>query len=97
MKTFFARTMAVLVAIGLMVPFAAEAYQQMYVFGDSLSDGGNAYKIIGDAYPGTEFPPPPNNQRNSNGLVAVEYLAQNLVLPLQPSTLGGTTTQSPAR
>lgn len=58
MKTFFARTMAVLVAIGLMVPFAAEAYQQMYVFGYSLSDGGNAYKIIGDAYPGTEFPLP---------------------------------------
>ena len=40
------------------------------VFGDSLSDEGNAFLLTG----GT-FPPPPYVQRASNGPVAVEYLA----------------------
>ena len=42
----------------------------MFVFGDSLSDGGNAFLRTGGL-----FPPPPYAQRISNGLGAVEYLA----------------------
>lgn len=67
------------------------AFNNVVVFGDSLSDSGNAYNIVSSAIPGAQFPPPPNNQRNSNGLVAVEYLAQNLGFALLPSTVAGGT------
>ena len=69
----------------------AAAFNKIVVFGDSLSDSGNAFNIVGDAIPGAQFPPPPNNQRNSNGLVAVEYLATNLGTTLLPSTVPGGT------
>ena len=82
MKTFLARAMACVTLVTLLVPIsAAAAFNQMYVFGDSLLDSGVAYSMTGQ-----QFPIPPNNQRNSNGLVAVEYLAQNLGLPLHPAT-----------
>ena len=57
----------------------------LYVVGDSLSDQGNAFALTG----GT-FPPPPYDQRASNGPVAVEYLADALGVPLAPSAAGGT-------
>lgn len=93
MKTFFARAMACVALVTLLLPIsAAAAFNKMYVFGDSLSDSGNAYQIVlnDPTTSGIVFPPPPNNQRNSNGLVAVEYLAQHLGIPLQPSYTGGT-------
>lgn len=62
----------------------ASPYTSITVFGDSLSDGGNAY-----AYTGNGFPPAPYAQRFSNGPVAVERLAANLGLSLTPSLLGG--------
>ncbi|MDB9485781.1 SGNH/GDSL hydrolase family protein [Dolichospermum circinale CS-537/01] len=44
------------------------------IFGDSLSDTGNAYQASGNT-----FPPPPNYQgRLSNGLIWIDYLARNL-------------------
>jgi len=90
MKTYLSRAMACVALVTLLLPIsAAAAFSKMYVFGDSLSDSGNAYNIVQNDS-GQVFPPPPNNQRNSNGLVAVEYLAQNLGLPLQPSYTGGT-------
>lgn len=51
---------------------------QLYVFGDSLSDSGNSFEISLDAgsFPPI-FPPPPYfGGRFSNGLVAAEYLWQ---------------------
>ena len=42
----------------------------LYVFGDSLSDGGNSALLSGGAFP----PSPYAGGRASNGPVAVEYL-----------------------
>ena len=63
---------------------SAEAYLQLTVFGDSLSDAGNAFALSGGA-----FPPPPYQQRLTNGPTAVEVLAAGLGLPLTASLLGG--------
>jgi phospholipase/lecithinase/hemolysin len=57
----------------------------LVVVGDSLSDQGNGFILTA----GT-FPPPPYDQRASNGPVAVEYLASALGVPLAPSESGGT-------
>jgi phospholipase/lecithinase/hemolysin len=61
-------------------------YNGVVVYGDSLSDNGNLYAATG-------FPPPPYwNGRFSNGPVSVEYLAQNLGVPLVDFAWGGATT-----
>ena len=68
----------------------------MFVFGDSLSDGGNS-GIVSRAATGGAFtypPPPYYNGQYSNGPVAVEY-CWNLYNPskpfaLKPSLSGGT-------
>jgi phospholipase/lecithinase/hemolysin len=57
----------------------------LHVAGDSLSDEGNGFILTGGV-----FPPPPYDQRASNGPVAVEYLANALGVPLSPSATGGT-------
>ncbi|NDP40308.1 MAG: PEP-CTERM sorting domain-containing protein [Rhodoferax sp.] len=68
----------------------ASPYTSITVFGDSLSDGGNAYTYTQAIFgPDNGFPPAPYAQRFSNGPVAVERLAANLGLPLTPSLLGG--------
>ena len=67
------------------VPAFCNNITNLYVFGDSLSDGGNAYLRTGGL-----FPPFPYDQRFSNGPVAVERLAANLGIPLTPSLAGGT-------
>jgi outer membrane lipase/esterase len=57
-----------LVAPALGAPHRAQAAGSLYVFGDSLSDNGNLYKLIG-------YPPPPYSEgRFSNGPVWVQYL-----------------------
>ncbi len=53
---------------------AVNPYKNLVIFGDSLSDTGNAYKASGNT-----IPPSPNYQgRASNGLIWVDYLAPNL-------------------
>ena len=83
LKKFFvtAATTAALACTSLTV---TAGYTSLTVFGDSLSDGGNDY-----IFTGNQFPPPPYAQRFSNGPTAVERLASNLGLPLQPSLAGG--------
>ena len=79
-------------ALAVSGPFGvAHGFDKVVVFGDSLSDSGNAYNLVGAATPDIEFPPPPNNRRNSNGLVAVEYMASALGVTLLPSTVSGGT------
>ncbi|MGZ8946083.1 MAG: SGNH/GDSL hydrolase family protein [Methylococcaceae bacterium] len=63
----------------------AMSVNNIFVFGDSLSDGGNVYNVTGN-----QFPPPPYAQRFSNGPVAVEQLASMVGITLRPSTAGGT-------
>lgn len=80
--------LAVLLAALLALTGLAMAgdYNGVVVYGDSLSDNGNLFNTIG-------YPPPPYYQgRFSNGPVAVEYLAQNLGVPLTDFAWGGATT-----
>jgi phospholipase/lecithinase/hemolysin len=59
---------------------SAEKFPKMYVFGDSLSDNGNLQSIRPDL-----FSPPRFDGRVTNGLVAIEQLAERLELKVQPS------------
>ena len=63
---------------------AALVATRIFAVGDSLTDGGNFFLATGQ-------PPPPYNQRFSNGPVWVEHLAQICgAAPLAPSLAGGT-------
>lgn len=83
---------ALVMAVAMGLPASASASLQtmsnLFVFGDSLSDGGNAGVITGGTYP----PAPYYNNQFSNGPVAVEYLWQsyNGNAPFAPSLAGGT-------
>jgi phospholipase/lecithinase/hemolysin len=57
----------------------------LWVFGDSLSDGGNAWVVSSGTIP----PSPPYAQCFSNGPVAVERLATRLGVTFNPSASGG--------
>lgn len=68
---------------------SAQAYTDVYVFGDSLSDNGNLFALTGGAVP------PASaywNGRFSNGPVAVEVLATTLGATLHDYAYGGATT-----
>lgn len=69
---------------------SAMLVNNVFVFGDSLSDGGNVYNYVNAVTSGTiQFPPPPYAQRFSNGPVAVEQFAARAGVNLQASTIGG--------
>ena len=102
-KQIFAAGLALLSAImvALVAPMQSSntveishQVNQLYVFGDSLSDVGNVLQATGGAYP----PSPPYFQgRYSNGPVWVEYLASDLGLTPKQNTnfaYGGATTGS---
>jgi len=79
---------AVSMAIVLMVLTAsafASSFSTLVVYGDSLSDNGNLYSLIG--YP----PAPYYDGRFSNGPVAAEQLATDLGIPLYDFAVGGAT------
>jgi len=94
LKSLSVRRLLVGASLSLLAPLAAQASLQslsaLYVFGDSLSDGGNY------AGPGGRgaFPPPPYaNARYSNGATAVEALWQAYNpgdTSFNPSNYGGT-------
>ena len=74
----------------------ALSFSQAYVFGDSLSDPGNVYNVTKAVQPfnellGLDIPvippvPPYNSRRFADGLVWVDFVAQDLKLNLIPST-----------
>ena len=71
---------------------SVQKINQLYIFGDSLSDVGNIFRATGGAYPSS---PPYFQGRYSNGQVWVEYLASKLALTPEQSTnfaFGGATT-----
>jgi len=78
----------VLALLILLFPVAsfATSITSLTVFGDSLSDQGNAFTLTGGQFP----PPPYSAGRASNGPVAVQVLASALGVPLTASTAGGT-------
>lgn len=75
---------------------ADEGYSKIVAFGDSLSDNGNLYRILGNMtpfIPNDGQPPLPYFYgRFSNGPTAVEILAEKLNLPLQDFAIGGAET-----
>ncbi len=87
--------LALVAAMGL--PVSANASLQtlsnLFVFGDSLSDGGNS-GLASQNYAGVTYPPfpPYYNGQYSNGPVAVEYLwkSYNGSASFAPSLAGGT-------
>lgn len=79
-------------ASALAAKFSLDSIDQVYTFGDSLSDTGNAFQATGNQIP----PSPPYFQgRFSNGPIWVEYLTQSLGLPTTSQfnlAFGGATT-----
>lgn len=74
----------------------ADAFSEVVVFGDSLSDNGNVYRLT-QGFPGNSLLPfPPDalyaGGRQSNGPVAVEYLSQRLGVSLRNFAQAGATT-----
>ena len=86
----------VLAAVAVAALGSGSAYgtSKLFAFGDSLSDGGNAFLLVGHGATGQlplGWPPsPPAAQRFSNGPTAVEVLAAGLGVPLTPSRQLGT-------
>lgn len=70
-------TMLVAMVLGLPNGALAQTIQEIYVFGDSLSDGGNVLKATQGETP---TDPPYFRGRYSNGPVWVDYLASQLKL-----------------
>lgn len=75
-----------LVAASLSTTVGASSFTQLVVFGDSLSDAGNAFAMTGEpqiaGYP--RFPPsPPYAGTFSNGPTAAQYLAARYGVPEQ--------------
>jgi len=68
---------------------SAGAYSNVFVYGDSLSDLGNIYRISMHTIPQS---PPYYMGRFSNGPLTVEYLANSLHSPLTSFAWGGATT-----
>jgi outer membrane lipase/esterase len=90
LKSFVAVLVAATILIGAFPQDAAAGWQDsrkftsMYVFGDSLSDPGNAYAVTGAVATGTEpIPSAPydvNGNRFTNGPTWVEVLARQAFL-----------------
>lgn len=68
----------------------AALFDNIFVFGDSLSDGGNAYAITGGFPPYVTYPGPVPSQRATNGPTAAEVMAAQLGTAVTPSQHGGT-------
>jgi cholinesterase len=80
----FAVSMAI-VTMALTASAFASSFSSLVVYGDSLSDNGNLFSLIG-------YPPPPYfDGRFSNGPVAAEQLATDLGVPLYDFAVGGAT------
>lgn len=86
------RSLALAAALGLSLPATAE-WNELVVFGDSLSDTGNFHTLTSGLFPSALFGYAPG--RFSNGPVAVEYLAASLNLPLDNNAVGGARTGTP--
>lgn len=82
-----ARAAAALLGIVLLAaPAAGDAFTDLVVFGDSLSDVGNLSNISGGIYPGPYY----SSGRVSNGAVWAEHFSTGLGLgPLSYSRAGG--------
>lgn len=75
---------SLLAGVAITAPASAALFSNVYVFGDSLLDGGNVFLASGSP------PSPPYYQgRFSNGPIAVDLFAAHYGITLAPSTIGG--------
>ncbi len=74
----FASTLGLITA-----PAGAQPFDQLYIFGDSLSDTGRSYAASGETSPPS---PPYFEGRFSDGPVWVEYLAEDFAVPFVEET-----------
>jgi phospholipase/lecithinase/hemolysin len=83
------RLLVFLAALLLLSPVHAQVSKpaSIVVFGDSLSDTGNAFEATGHAVPPS---PPYFDGRFSNGPVWVEVVAEHFGLKVEPALQGGT-------
>lgn len=74
------------------LPLTAQAipFNNLYVFGDSLSDQGNDYAATGHTVPPSEYTDGATYGRFTNGRNYIDYLSKDLGLTVRPSLLGGT-------
>jgi phospholipase/lecithinase/hemolysin len=72
-------------------PLIAGTFDSVVVFGDSNVDNGNLAQL-GASLGVTINPPPDYGGRNNNGPVVVEYLANDLHVPLHDYAFSGATT-----
>ncbi|MDY7024025.1 MAG: hypothetical protein SWJ54_22200, partial [Cyanobacteriota bacterium] len=101
MKKFVLSTGFTLLSLSISNPVHAASFRNLYVFSDSLGSPGNIFNLTTALNqippelvpPGLEIPPvtptvPPYDEdgRFSNGLVWVDYLAEELGLTLTAST-----------
>ncbi|MCY7367699.1 MAG: autotransporter domain-containing protein [Chamaesiphon sp.] len=77
-KQFLGLKMGLLLSRLLPLPVLAQNIEEITIFGDSLSDNGNAFKATNSAVPPN---PPYLNGRFSNGPVWVEGFSTELKLP----------------
>lgn len=89
MKTIFGWSLAVLVWCAVPLQVHALSFDQVYVFGDSLSDQGNDYALTAGAVPPSEYSDGSVFGRFTNGRNYIDYLAQELGVSIAPSLLGG--------
>ena len=83
---FVSVTMALVTFQATFETLAAAPISELVVFGDSLTDAGNKHSV--NAFPPS---PPYFEGRHSNGLIWVDYLAEELKIPVPiASELGGT-------
>lgn len=84
------RTVALTLGTALWAVSAqGKLFDDIFVFGDSLSDGGNAYALTG-GFPPYVDPSFTATKRATNGPTAAEAMATQLGTPVMPSQLGGT-------
>lgn len=86
MKKILLAASAILFSVILPIEVKAVNFSGLYVFGDSLSDMGNVFNASGNIFP----PFPYSDGRFTNGKVWVQYLADDLGLPITNYLAGGT-------
>jgi phospholipase/lecithinase/hemolysin len=83
------RSLVLLTACAVIaVPASANAFSNVYVFGDSLLDVGNVYTFTSGTTP---LSPPYYNGRFSNGPLAIDLFAADYGVTLAPSIIAGGT------
>ncbi|KAA8519688.1 hypothetical protein F0562_013867 [Nyssa sinensis] len=86
----------ILLTLTISTPYAIGCYTAIFGFGDSLTDTGNSVHLSNSTEP-PHYALPPNGEtyfhhptgRSCDGRLIIDFIAQNLGLPLVPPYFGG--------